>query len=141
MKISIRLPSASAIIKLNQIVCEEGENPHHVLNPDRIESSIHSAFYPGSAPFAYGGIAKIAGALCYFLTKGHAFQDANKRTAALTAITFMNSHGWDLVYPLSDDETPDALAELIDGTAADKFTKEQMIEWFDSHKRLFEEDA
>lgn len=139
IRIPIAPPTTSLIVKLNEMICTEGKNPHQVLNSDRVESAIHSAFYPGSPPFVYGGIAKIAGALCYFLTKGHAFQDGNKRTAVLAALSFMNKHGWDLVYPLGTDETQDALAELVDGTAAGKFSKEDMVNWFENHKRLIED--
>jgi len=117
IRVAIGLPKASVIAQINQLVCEEGSNPHHVLDMNRIESAIHSAFYPGSPPSAYGGIAKLAGALCFYLTKGHAFQDGNKRTAVLTAITFMNEHGWELVYPLGEGENLDALADLVDAAA------------------------
>jgi death-on-curing protein len=135
---TVGLPKASTIIRINHLICTEGSNPHLVLDLNRIESAIHSAFYPGFPPFAYGGIARLAGALCFYLTKGHAFQDGNKRTAVLTAITFMNEHGWELVYPLGGEESPDALADLVDGTAAGSTTKDEMIEWFERHKRLIE---
>jgi len=139
IRVSIGLPKASAVVLINQLVCEAEGNPHQVLDMDRIESAIHSAFYPGSPPFAYGGIAKLAGALCFYLTKGHAFQDGNKRTAVLTAITFMNEHGWELVYPLGDVENLDALADVVEGAAAGSVNKDEMIEWFERHKRLLED--
>jgi prophage maintenance system killer protein len=127
---------------MNKIVCEAEGHPHHVLNSDRIESALHSAFYPGTPPFAFGGIAKLAGAMCFYLTKGHAFQDGNKRTAALAAISFMNLHGWDLVYPL-DGETIDAMADIVESVAAGTCGRDEMIEWFELHKRLVsdEEDS
>lgn len=136
IRIPLGPPQASAIIRINKLICDEDGNPHQVLSIDRIESALHSAFYPGSPPFAYGGIAKLAGALCFYLTKGHAFQDGNKRTAALSAIAFMNRHGWELVYPINEDETIDALANVVDATAAGALPKEEVIEWFDRHKRL-----
>ena len=51
----------------------------------KVESALAAAFYPGDYPFQYGGIAKVAGAVCYFLTKAHAFFDGNKRTAGIAA--------------------------------------------------------
>ena len=68
--IPLELPGAKDVIEFNRMICEEGKNPHQVLNFDRIEGAIHSSFY-GSPPFAHGGVAKLAGALCYFITKGH----------------------------------------------------------------------
>lgn len=139
IRLSIAIPTASVVVAFNKLVCEEGGNPHHVLDAGRIESAIHSAFYPGTPPFAYGGIAKLAGALCFYLTKGHAFQDGNKRVAVLTAISFMNQHGWELVYPLEESESINSLAELVDGAAASSISKDEMVEWFDRHKRLLDE--
>ena len=52
-----------------------------VLDKGKIESALHTAFYPGSEPFQNDGVARLAGALCFYLTKAHAFQDGNKRTA------------------------------------------------------------
>jgi death-on-curing family protein len=78
--------------------------------------------------------------LCFYLTKGHAFQDGNKRTAVLTAITFMNDNGWDLVYPLNPGESIDALADLAEACASGTVSKDEMIDWFDRHKRLDESE-
>jgi adenine deaminase len=75
------------------MICEEQSNPHAVIREGGIDSAIHSAFYPGLPPFQHGGIAKLAGALCYYLTKAHAFMDGNKRTAALVAVSFSSSYG------------------------------------------------
>lgn len=108
------------------------------MNYDRIESSIHSAFYPGTPPFAAGGIAGIAAALCFYLVKGHAFQDGNKRTAVLSAIAFMNENGWELIYPIDESENMDALADLAEACASGQKSKDDMIAWFDLHKRLLD---
>ena len=85
-------PTLEAVIEANKIVCEAGDNPHQCLSTGKIESAIASAFYPGSYPFAKGGLAKVEGTLYFYLVKAHAFIDGNKRTGALTAITFLNMH-------------------------------------------------
>lgn len=120
------------------MICEEQSNPHTVLRENGIESAIHSAFYPGSPPFAHGGIAKLAGTLCYYLTKAHVFMDGNKRTAALTAVSFLNDHGWDISYPYDEQKDINALAEMVDACAASTISKEEVIAWFDTHKVLQE---
>ena len=101
----IFIPTAEAVIETNRYVCEQGGNPHFCREPGKIESAISTAFYPGAYPFALGGIAKVAGALCYYLVQCHAFVDGNKRTGALVAITFLNQHGMDLEYPLDPKRT------------------------------------
>jgi death-on-curing protein len=132
-------PTLEAVIEANKIVCEAGGNPHQCLSTDKIESAIASAFYPGSYPFAHGGFAKVAGALCFYLVKAHAFIDGNKRTGALTAITFLNMHGLDLEYPMDIEQDINGLAEVIDGCAGSTVNKDELKEWFKRHKVYLED--
>lgn len=140
INIVVHLPISTDIIRLNVLICEENGHPHHCFEIGKIESALHSAFYPGTPPFAHGGIARLAGALCFYLLKAHAFMDGNKRTAMITAIAFMNKHGWDLQYPYDELQDTNALFDIIDGCAANKFTKEQIVEWFDVHKVILESE-
>lgn len=130
----IIVPSASQIVLLNELVCKESGNPHLCYGVGKVESAVHSAFYPGSYPFAAGGLAQVAGALCFYLVKSHAFMDGNKRTGALAAIVFLKQNGWDLRYPMNESTGENALAEIIEGCAAGNVTKENLMEWFDVHK-------
>jgi len=130
----IRIPSAELIVAANKYICEQDGNPHHCYGIGKVESAIHSAFYPGSYPFAVGGLACVAGALCFYLVKSHAFMDGNKRTGALAAIAFLNENGWDLSYPLDEERMINGLAEIIENCAAGNVTKEQLMKWFDLHK-------
>lgn len=135
---TVYAPNADDVLNLNEYICEQDSNPFHCYGIGKVESAIHSAFYPGSAPFVHGGIAKIAGALCFYLLKSHAFMDGNKRTAAIAATVFMNKHGWDLVYPFDEEQDTNALADIIDSCAASRITKEQLIEWFENHKMVLD---
>jgi len=65
--------------------------------------------------------------------------DGNKRTATVVAIVFMNKHGWTLNCPFNEDDDSNALADIIDACAASKISKEELIQWFDTHKVLTEE--
>lgn len=130
----IFLPTADAVLAVNKYVCEKGGNPHHCYDVGKVESAISTAFYPGTYPFAHGGIAKVAGALCFYLVKSHAFMDGNKRTGALVAITFLNQHGLDLKYPLNEKKGINALADVIEKCAASKLDKDELMEWFEAHK-------
>jgi death-on-curing protein len=94
-------------------------------------SALHSAFYPGSHPFAHGGLAKVAGALCFYLIKNHSFTDGNKRTAVLTALTFLNQNGLDLKYPKTGKTS---FAEVVDSCAAGKVSQDELKDWFEKHK-------
>lgn len=130
----VKIPTVDQIIATNKYICEEQGNPFNLLDQGKIESAIHTAFYPGSYPFSAGGIAKIAGALCFYLVQAHAFMDGNKRTGTLVAVTFMNINGWDLNYPEEEENGKSALANIIEKCAASKLKKEDLIDWFDLHK-------
>src|SRR5690606_8483771 len=95
--------------------------------------ALHSAFYPGSYPFEHGGIAGVAGAMCYYLVKAHAFFDGNKRTAAVASLVFMEQNGWDLLYG-EGTSGQSMLAEMVDQCAAGAVTKDELTDWFDHHK-------
>lgn len=110
-----------------------------LLNRGKIESALHTAFYPGSEPSQNGGIAKLAGLLCFYLTKAHAFQDGNKRTATYATILFMQSNGWDLQFADNDEDEFSDLAKIILKATASEITKEELMEWFDSHKVRIED--
>ncbi len=130
----IFIPSAEQIVAANKYICAQDGNPHHCYGIGKIESAIHSAFYPGTYPFAAGGLARVAGALCFYLVKSHAFMDGNKRVGAITAISFLNENGWDLKYPIDLDSGLNGLAKVIEDCAASLLSKEELMEWFDNHK-------
>lgn len=130
----VLVPTAEQIISANRYLCEQGGNTHHCYNVGKVESALHSAFYPGSHPFAAGGLVKVAAALCFYLVKSHAFMDGNKRTGALVAIAFMNENGWDLKYLQNEKKGINALATIIEACAAGNVSKEELMNWFDSHK-------
>lgn len=130
----IFFPTAEAVVALNKFICEQGGNPHHCNGIGKVESAISTAFYPGEYPFAHGGLARVAGAFCFYLVKSHAFTDGNKRTGTLVAITFLNQHGMDLQYPLDEAKDINALAEVIENCAAGTVSKDQLMDWFDAHK-------
>jgi death on curing protein len=135
LKKAIIIPTIDQIIRTNKYLCSQQGNPFNVLDQGKVESALHTAFYPGSYPYSQGGIAKIAGALCFYLVMAHAFMDGNKRTGALVAITFMESNGWELSYVLEESNKRSALANVIEKCAASDLDKDELINWFDTHKK------
>ena len=132
----VKQPTVGGVIKINEYVCREGGNPHRLLAgaSGKVESALHSAFYPGTAPFVHGGVAGIAGALTFYLTQAHAFQDGNKRTAAITGSTFMEMNGWELKYAIDEKTGRNDFAEIILKCASGKASKDEVIKWFEDHK-------
>ncbi len=131
----ITLITPGQVISLNHKVCAQQQQNHVCANPGKVESAVATAFYPGSYPFQHGGIAKMAGALCYYLTKAHAFFDGNKRTAGIAASTLMLLNGYDLTYTIDEKKNHNAFAEIIDNCAASIKSKEDVMAWFECHKK------
>ncbi len=125
-------PTVESVIAINRLVCAEAGNEHLVRDRGRIESALYAAFYPGVFPFQHGGVAGLAGAMAFYLTQAHAFQDGNKRTGAMTAATFMEMNGWDLRYVVNDERSD--FADLILSVAASEISKGEVLDWFEAHK-------
>ena len=51
----------------------------------------------------------------------------------------MNANGWDLIYPENDEEEFTELAKVINQATASEISKDQLIDWFELHKKLLEE--
>jgi death-on-curing protein len=135
-RLTLKTISANDIVEINKMICNEQGQEANVLSFDRVESALHSAFYPGTPPYVHGGVAKLAGALLFYICSAHAFQDGNKRTAVVSALMFLNSNGWKIVFPFDSEKNIDALADLTLNVASGDATKEVCIEWFDQHKVL-----
>jgi death-on-curing protein len=125
--------TAETVVAINKLICTDGDNRYQCHGIGKVESALHSAFFPGGYPFQHGGIGHIAGALCFYLTQAHAFYDGNKRTALIASLTFLDLNGWDLKYPMNVDGKT-AIADVIERCADGKVTKDEMITWFDRHK-------
>lgn len=126
------LPTAEQIVKLNLFICQEQGSQHQLYSLGKLESSLHSATYPGSAPFVHGGIAKIAGALCFYLVQAHAFFDGNKRTAAIAALTFLERNGLTLKFFVNSDAND--FARVVEECGSGLLSIDLVKTWFENHK-------
>lgn len=133
----IQLISIDNVLEINKEIAYSVNQNSVCLDRIKIDSALGAAFYPGSYPFHYGGIACVAGALCYFLIKAHAFIDGNKRTAAMAATIFMDLNKWKLIYPSKTKTNRTAFTEIIEAATSSQITKDELIKWFDHHKQGF----
>lgn len=132
----IKLIRLVDVLCINKEICQSVNQQSVCMSENKVESALGAAYYPGNYPFQYGGIPKVAGALCYFLIKAHAFMDGNKRTAVMVASILMDLNGWDLLYPLRSSSKRTALTEVIESAASSNISKDDLIEWFEQHKKL-----
>ena len=128
----VQILTADQVVLINRAVCLRDNNLHYCNDIGKVQSALHSSYYPGSAPFQHGGIARVGGALCDYICQAHAFTDGNKRTAMLAALNFMALNGVSLQYPKTPKTS--ALAEVVEACASGLRTIEDMKLWFNNHK-------
>lgn len=131
---SIKQLTSTQIILINKKICKEDKHDHKILDLRKIESALHTTFYPGSEPFIHGGVAKIAGAMAYYLTNAHAFLDGNKRTALLASTIFMKINGYSLTYPLDIPHNINSLGDAILLVASGEMDIDDIKNWYELHK-------
>lgn len=136
MSEKILLITTDQVITFNKEIVLKEKQIHQCLDRGKVESATHSAFYPGDYPFQYGDIAQIAGALCFFIAKAHGFFDGNKRTAAISAVTFMNLNGYDLFYDIDQKNNMNEFVLMIEQMVKNEITKEDILIWFNSNKKI-----
>ena len=82
---AIYIPTAEAVLKVNQYICEQGETLSTVMiRGKRHKLCVLSWFLPICSWWN----SKNRGCALFYLVKSHAFMDGNKRTGALVATTF-----------------------------------------------------
>lgn len=128
----IKLISVKFILDTNRKVCEFYGNKHICSQIGKLESALHSAFFPSSPPYQHGGASGISAAIFFYLIKNHAFFDGNKRTALICATSFIEKNGYFLKYPISKDRND--FAQLAEDCAANKIGLDEIKTWFQSHK-------
>src|SRR3989338_7678264 len=99
----INLITTAQVLSINKEISAVNNAEYRCYDEGKIESALHSAFYPGQPPFQHGGLAKVAGALAFYILKAHAFFDGNKRTALLSSTVFLELNNLGLTYPIPDN--------------------------------------
>ena len=128
----IKILECDLIIEMNKKITHSFGQRHVCAQPEKIESALHAAIYPGNYPFVHGGVVDIAAALFFYIIKSHAFFDGNKRTALIAAIVFLESNGWTLKYPITSKNNE--IANLADDCAAGTKNIDQIKKWLQQHK-------
>ena len=75
------------------------------------------------AAYTDAGIAEIAAAYAFGISKAHAFMDGNKRTAFVTALTFLRLNGYSF--------RPDPIdgVRMMEGLASGKVDEAGFAKW------------
>jgi len=72
-------------------------------------------------------IFRLAASYAFGIARKHPFVDANKRTALVVSITFLDRNGWDIV--AAKEDVYFTCLHLADGS----LTEEELTAWFTKH--------
>jgi death on curing protein len=98
-----------------------------VRDPGLLASAIANAEATFEGQLLHATFPEIAAAYLYGICRNHPFLDGNKRTAAATALTFLEMNGVEIN---ADD---DALFELVIGVAEGHVPKSAVAEFLAEH--------
>ena len=76
--------------------------------------------------YLHDGLAAMAAAYLFHIAQNHAFYDGNKRTAALSALVFVDINGIDAL------PEPDEMERAILTVAAGEMSKKKLTAWMKS---------
>ena len=92
-------------------------------DPGLLESAVLMPQQRFDGNYLHVGLPAMAAAYLFHLAQNHAFMDGNKRTAALSALIFLEANG---VAPLPE---PHALEEMTLKVVASRCDKAELTEW------------
>ncbi len=97
-----------------------------ILKPNELESAVLSpqATYGGQP--LLNTLADIAAAYLCYLSRSHAFNEGNKRTAFVVALTFLDVNG----HPIEVDEA--TWVDIVEQAATGHLSRERLAELFAS---------
>lgn len=129
---SIIYPSVEDILMLHEFLIEEIGGSSGVRDRGLVESAVFRPrqFFGGDD--LYPGLFQKAAALFESLVKNHPFVDGNKRTAALSAVTFMQRNGMRVT--ASNEE----LVTFTLSVATNSPGIDVIAAWFEAHSAAIE---
>ena len=89
-----------------------------------LESAVLTPRQKYAGAYLHADLVQMAAAYLFHLCKNHPFIDGNKRTAAMTALIFLDVNGYDL------NATNEQLFELVVGVAGGTIEKPAVVDFF-----------
>jgi death-on-curing protein len=95
-------PDATELVRLNQLIVSDTDEPHAVLNVGGLESACARPRNLWHYDDEWR-IGHLASAMIIGIGRNHPFAQGNKRTALAGAIVFLENNGYILDHPDSDE--------------------------------------
>lgn len=109
----IVFPDVELVLELHEQMLDEHGGSDGIRDKALLESALASPQTGFGGVLVHDTLCKMAAALAFALTKNHPFVDGNKRTAFLTATTFLKVNGLEL--PISS-QWEELIEQVADGS-------------------------
>ena len=120
---SIRFLSVDDVLAIHEDTIAHEGGLAGIRDPGLLESAVLMPQQQFGGEYLHDGLPAMAAAYLFHIAQNHAFQDGNKRTAALAALVFLEVNKVDSLPP------PDALEKMTLDVAASRRGKEELTEW------------
>ena len=125
----MRYLTLAEVLALHRLVVEETGGSTGIRDLGALQSAVAQPRVTFEGRELYPSLESKATALCFSLVMNHPFVDGNKRIGHAAMETFLVLNGSEL--EASVDEAERAML----GLAAGNLTREQLLEWIQSHVR------
>lgn len=120
---SIRFLSVDDVLAIHEDTIAHEGGLAGIRDPGLLESAVLMPQQQFGGEYLHDGLPAMAAAYLFHIAQNHAFQDGNKRTAALAALVFLEVNKVDSLPP------PDALEKMTLDVAASRCGKEELTDW------------
>ncbi len=120
---SIRFLSVDDVLAIHEDTIASEGGPAGIQDPGLLESAVLMPQQQFGGEYLHAGLPAMAAAYLFHIAQNHAFHDGNKRTAALSALIFLEVNGVKLL------PEPDALERTTLAVAASRCGKQELTQW------------
>ncbi len=123
MASEIRFLSVGDVLMIHEDTMRNEGGLAGVRDLDLLVSAVMLPQQQFGGNYLHGGLAAMAAAYLYHICQNHSFHDGNKRTAALSALVFLDANGVTCL------PGPEELERITLGVAASETDKDQLTAW------------
>lgn len=124
MTISPKFLTLEQVIKLHELQIDEFGGSHGVKDEGLLISALAQPESSFGDEYFHKDFYEMAAAYLFHLVRNHAFNDGNKRIAALVAVVFLEINGVEIIADENEFEA------LVMRAAESKTTKEEIANFF-----------
>ncbi len=119
----IRFLSVDDVLAIHEDTIDHEGGPPGILDLGLLISAVMMPQQKFAGEYLHKGLAAMAAAYLYHIAQNHAFHDGNKRTAAMSALVFLDVNG------VAHLPAPQALERITLSVAASDTDKNQLTAW------------